>query len=230
MKLFLNIFFLSELKEIKNINCNYGIIANKNKDHSKFSKYLLMNNFNILVEKPLFLNKLLGQNLLFLSKELGLNISTKIFTKVEVESLEPEKVDENGWQSFKGEFKTNFILPSFIGFGNGITRGFGSIFSLNNLNNLEFKDSKEAPEDYVKEEINDDDAAISYVTVDDAPIISRRKKKKKFKTKKKPPYAKNHSRKIKYKEKNNNSIKQEVDSDDESRFNSEEYHKKQHDF
>ena len=71
---------------------------------------------------------------------------------------------------------------------------------------------------------------ISYVTVDDAPIISRRKKKKKFKTKKKPSYAKNNSRKIKYKEKNNNSIKKEVDSDDESRFNSEEYHKKQHDF
>ena len=37
-------------------------------------------------------------------------------------------------------------------------------------------------------------------------------------------------KKNKYKEKNNNSIKQEVDSDDESRFNSEEYHKKQHDF
>jgi len=181
-------------------------------------------------EKPLFLNKLLGQNLLFLSKELGLNISTKIFTKVEVENLEPEEVDENGWKSFSGEFKTNFILPSFIGFGNGITRGFGSIFSLNNLNNLEFRDSKETTKDYVKEEINDDDSAISYVTVDDAPIISRRKKKKKFKKKKKPHYAKNNSRKTKYKEKNNNTIKQEVDSDDESRFNSEEYHKKQHDF
>ena len=181
-------------------------------------------------EKPLFLNKLLGQNLLFLSKELGLNISTKIFTKVEVENLEPEEVDENGWKSFSGEFKTNFILPSFIGFGNGITRGFGSIFSLNNLNNLEFRDSKETTKDYVEEEINDDDSAISYVTVDDAPIISRRKKKKKFKKKKKPHYAKNNSRKTKYKEKNNNTIKQEVDSDDESRFNSEEYHKKQHDF
>jgi hypothetical protein len=181
-------------------------------------------------EKPLFLNKLLGQNLLFLSKELGLNISTKIFTKVEVESLEPEEVDENGWKSFKGEFKTNFILPSFIGFGNGITRGFGSIFSLNNINNLEFKDSKETSEDYVKEEIDAADAAISYVTVDDAPIMSRRKKKKKFKTKKKTPYAKSNSRKTKYKEKTNNSIKKETDSDDESRFNSEEYHKKQHDF
>ena len=65
-------------------------------------------------EKPLFLNKLLGQNLLFLSKELGLNISSKIFTKIEVESFEPEKVDENGWKSFKGEFKTNFIFSGFL--------------------------------------------------------------------------------------------------------------------
>ena len=181
-------------------------------------------------EKPLFLNKLLGQNLLFLSKELGLNISSKIFTKIEVESFEPEKVDENGWKSFKGEFKTNFILPSFIGFGNGITRGFGSIFSLNNINNLEFKDSKEVNEDYVKEEIDDSDAEISYVTVDDAPIISRGKKKKKFMSKKPLPQTKNNSRKNKFKEKSNNSIKKEVNNDDESRFNSEEYHKKQHDF
>jgi hypothetical protein len=180
-------------------------------------------------EKPLFLNKLLGQNLLFLSKELGLNISSKIFTKIEVESFEPEKVDENGWKSFKGEFKTNFILPSFIGFGNGITRGFGSIFSLNNINNLEFKDSKEVNEDYVKEEIDDSDAEISYVTVDDAPIISRGKKKKKFMSKKPLPQTKNNSRKNKFKEKSNNSIKKEVNND-ESRFNSEEYHKKQHDF
>jgi|TARA_B110000467_G_scaffold162215_1_gene184921 hypothetical protein len=181
-------------------------------------------------EKPLFLNKLLGQNLLFLSKELGLNISSKIFTKIEVESFEPEKVDENGWKSFKGEFKTNFILPSFIGFGNGITRGFGSIFSLNNINNLEFKDSKEVNEDYVKEEIDDSDAEISYVTVDDAPTISRRKKKKKFMSKKPLPQTKSNSRKNKFKEKSNNSIKKEVNNDDESRFNSEEYHKKQHDF
>tara|TARA_B110000914_G_scaffold40628_1_gene34021 strand:+ start:2409 stop:3371 length:963 start_codon:yes stop_codon:yes gene_type:complete len=180
-------------------------------------------------EKPLFLNKLLGQNLLFLSKELGLNISSKIFTKIEVESFEPEKVDENGWKSFKGEFKTNFILPSFIGFGNGITRGFGSIFSLNNINNLEFKDSKEVNEDYVKEEIDDSDAEISYVTVDDAPTISRRKKKKKFMSKKPLPQTKSNSRKNKFKEKSNNSIKKEVNND-ESRFNSEEYHKKQHDF
>ena len=33
------------------------------------------------------------------------------------------------------------MLPNFIGFGNGITRGFGSIFSLNHPNNLEFQNS-----------------------------------------------------------------------------------------
>ena len=34
------------------------------------------------------------------------------------------------------------MLPNFIGFGNGITRGFGSIFSLNHPNNLEFQTLK----------------------------------------------------------------------------------------
>lgn len=70
-KIIKNIFFLSELKEIKNINCNYGIVANKNKDHSNFSKYLLNNNFNILVEKPLFLNTAQYKKLLNLSYKRG---------------------------------------------------------------------------------------------------------------------------------------------------------------
>ena len=102
-------------------------------------------------EKILFLNKLLGQNLLFLSKELGLNIDSKIYTKVDVQDIEPKKHDENGWRSFDAEFKTNFVLPSYIGFGKGITRGYGSIFSLNQTNNLESQDSDE---DYTQEEIN----------------------------------------------------------------------------
>ena len=101
-------------------------------------------------EKILFLNKLLGQNLLFLSKELGLNIDSKIYTKIEVQDIEPNKHDENGWRSFDGEFKTNFMLPSYIGFGNGITRGYGSIFSLNHISNLE---SQGLDEDFSQEEL-----------------------------------------------------------------------------
>ena len=179
--------------------------------------------------KILFLNKLLGQNLLFLSKELGLDIESKIYTKVKVESIDPHNHEENGWRSFNGEFRTNFMLPNFIGFGNGITRGFGSIFSLNHPNNLEFQNSSKEVEDYTIEKINEDDNAISCVTINDAPVINNRKKKKRFKSKKKGFSKSNRPQKSRYKGKNNNVKKQEIDIDDESRFNSDEYHQKQHD-
>ena len=100
-------------------------------------------------EKPLFLNQLLGKNLLFIAKELGFDIKNKIFTKVSVNNLIPEKIDENGWGAFTGEFKTNFLLPSYIGLGNGITRGFGTLFSLNNSNGLIPGASKEKTEEYI---------------------------------------------------------------------------------
>ena len=179
--------------------------------------------------KILFLNKLLGQNLLFLSKELGLDTESKIYTKVKVESIDPHNHEENGWRSFNGEFRTNFMLPNFIGFGNGITRGFGSIFSLNHPNNLEFQNFSKEVEDYTIEKINEDDDTISCVTINDAPVINNRKKKKRFKSKKKGFSKSNRLQKSRYKGKNNNVKKQEIDIDDESRFNSEEYHQKQHD-
>ena len=179
--------------------------------------------------KNLFLNKLLGQNLLFLSKELGLNTDSKIYTKVELDSMDPHNHEENGWRSFNGKFRTNFMLPNFIGFGNGITRGFGSIFSLNHPNNLEFQNSSKELGEYTIEDINEDDTSISIVTINDAPVISNRKKKKRFKSKKKAFSKNNRPQKSRYKGKNNNVKKQEIDIDDESRFNSEEYHQKQHD-
>ena len=180
-------------------------------------------------DKILFLNKLLGQNLLFLSKELNLDIDSKIYTKVVVDSIDPYNHEENGWRSFNGEFRTNFMLPNFIGFGNGITRGFGSIFSLNHPNNLEFQNSSKELGKYTIEDINEDDNAMSCVTIKDAPVISNRRKKKRFKSKKKGFSKNNRLQKNRFKSKNNKLKNQEIDIDDESRFNSEEYHQKQHD-
>ena len=183
-------------------------------------------------EKPLFLNKLLGQNILFIAKEFGLDIKTKIFTKVNINNLSPDKIDENGWGAFTGEFRTNFILPSYIGLGNGITRGFGTLFSLNNPDSLITEGSKDKIEDYAEEEINEKDEAITFVTKDDVPVINKRKKQKKR-------YS-NHKKKKKVKHhrlnKNTNDVKSNRNYDntkkidDDSRFNSEEYHQKQHDF
>ena len=183
-------------------------------------------------EKPLFLNQLLGKNLLFIAKELGFDIKNKIFTKVSINNLIPEKIDENGWGAFTGEFKTNFLIPSYIGLGNGITRGFGTLFSLNNPNSLTPESSKEKPEKYIEEEINEEDEDITFVTIKDAPVINKRKKPKKRqayykktkKNKKQQPIRNKHII-----EKNNSKISNTKDIDDDSRFNSEEYHQKQHD-
>jgi len=176
-------------------------------------------------EKPLFLNKLLGQNLLFIAKELGEEIKTKIYTKVIADNNIPDKIDDNGWGAFTGEFKANFILPSYIGLGNGITRGYGTLFSLNNPNVLDVETFEEKTDDYIEEEINKDDELMTFVTIDDIPNINKRKRYKK----------RNHNYKRKRKnykygkQKTKTRVNKYNDIDDETRFNSEEYHKKQHD-
>ena len=183
-------------------------------------------------EKPLFLNKLLGQNLLFIAKELGEEVSKNIYIKVIVDNNIPEKIDDNGWGAFAGEFKTNFILPNYTGMGNGITRGYGTLYSLNNPNTLTEEHFKENTDDYLAEEINEEDELMTFVTIDDAPIINKRKKYKKRKNnyRKKRKNKTNNLSNSKYgKQKNQPQNKKYNDIDDETRFNSEEYHKKQHD-
>ena len=173
-------------------------------------------------EKPLFLNQLLGKNLLFIAKELGFDIKNKIFTKVSINNLIPEKIDENGWGAFTGEFKTNFLIPSYIGLGNGITRGFGTLFSLNNPNSLTPESSKEKPEKYIEEEINEEDENITFVTIKDAPVINKRKKPKKRQAYYKKTKKNKKQQPIKNKhiiEKNNSKISNTKDIDDDSRFN-----------
>ena len=182
-------------------------------------------------EKTLYLNKLFGLNILFLSKELGADLKSKIFTKVYLDSLIPEKLDENGWGTFTGEVKTNFILPNYIGMGNGITRGFGTIFSLNNPNSLIFDQLEESPDEYKQEDINVEEEDLSFVTMEDVPIINKRKKSKK--PKKRHPHNKNRKNinNKRFKKRHNKGQQQtnNNDLDDDSRFNSEEYHQKQHD-
>ena len=152
-------------------------------------------------------------------------------TKVNINNLSPDKIDENGWGAFTCEFRTNFNLPSYIGLGNGITRGFGTLFSLNNPDSLTTEGSKDKIEDYVEEEINEEDEAITFVTIDDVPVINKRKKQKKrynnHKKKKKEKHPRLNKKRDDVKSNRNNNT---VERDDDSKFNSAEYHQKQHDF
>ena len=203
-------------------------------------------------KKVSYLNRLLGNNLIFLSKEMGVPMEKGIYTKVEIPNLHPKSIDDNKWKSFKGEFKTNIILPNYIGLGNGITRGYGTISGLFNIDSVVF--DKELD----KEEIKDMDLVLptdlskqKKKTKDKKPIANRFKKEKSFKDTKKQSNKYSSGSKKNYYKKNRNHAKskrifsedfdvivdgnivaseKESDIQDDQRFNTEKHHKQQHKF
>lgn len=93
-------------------------------------------------ERVKFLSRLLSQNIVFLAKEMGLELQTKIYSKLGLETLYPKMVDDGQMGAFQGEFRTNFVLPNFLGVGNGITKGYGVLFSQFNPADFSFDESK----------------------------------------------------------------------------------------
>ncbi|MFB0515298.1 MAG: CRISPR-associated endonuclease Cas6 [Candidatus Neomarinimicrobiota bacterium] len=81
-------------------------------------------------ERAAFLNRLLVQNLLFIARELGFNISYTVSARVKLQSLTPRIVEDQGSGSFKGYFTCNMTLPDYLGLGNGITKGLGTIVQI----------------------------------------------------------------------------------------------------
>ena len=152
-------------------------------------------------ERVKFLRRLLSQNIAFIGKELGLRrLDTKIFVDIALDTLKPRIMDEGKNASFKGGFYTNFVLPNYIGIGNGITKGFGVLYSELNPSSIgkgdgvtkvsadSFSDLEELPKGWEQEAIDPNDI----------PKSKRRKQ------------SKNH------------------DQPNEPNFNTTEYHSKTH--
>ena len=142
-------------------------------NHMTGGKYRFLTN----QEKPSYLNRLLGQNIIFLANEVGINLEDNIYTKVKVSSLFPRPVDENKWGAFMGEFKTNFVLPNYIGVGNGITRGFGTIYGMFNPDSFSF-DEEELKQDFTSEtsEPFEEQDDLESVSASDVPKPKRKRR------------------------------------------------------
>lgn len=204
-------------------------------------------------EKPSFLNRLLGQNIVFMAKEVGIDLNDKVFTKVKVSSLFPKPVDENKWGAFMGEFKTNFVLPNYIGVGNGITRGYGTIYGMFNPETFSFDEDKLAKEksETPTETFTEDDDQIDSVEAHEVPKPKRRQRKprpkKTSRWKRKSSHQHNsQARGIRTggrffseefdieddKPQKGNMIADDKieESPDDSKFNTEKHHKRQHKF
>jgi len=193
------------------------------------SRYRFLNN----MERLTFLNRLLGQNIVFLSREMGMEIEDKIFTKVNLTSMFPKPVDERNWGAFSGEFRTNFLLPNYMGIGNGITRGYGAIYGMFNPHSFQF-DQKILDENGESEqEVESDSIAesdLEGISVEEVPKPNKNKLKKR---KKKKSTNKVLSEEFDIVEDEKPVKEQPVEEKEsldpeDAKFNSPEFHKKQH--
>ncbi len=154
----------------------------------------------------------------------------KILTDIELDDKSLSSFNENRDVGFEGSFLTNFTLPDFIGLGNGITRGYGSIKHEQKIKDKEVDTSKF----YMFDKKN-----ITSKSNNKKKLLKRRKKSlpKKITTNEENEINYNtlknnisnsvtKSKKTNFKK--NKKKKESEKSFGDINFNSEEYHKKQH--
>tara|TARA_B100001248_G_scaffold113142_1_gene84684 strand:+ start:5345 stop:6385 length:1041 start_codon:yes stop_codon:yes gene_type:complete len=204
-------------------------------------------------KKAAFLNKLLGNNLIFLAKEMGVSMRKGVYVKVKIPDLHPKSIDVNKWKAFNGEFKTNILLPNYIGLGNGITRGYGTIkgplnFDMISLDKeLSEQETKDMdlilPNDSKKQKKKAKSKKVGFDKINSyrkgKNTRSSKKNKKRYNLTKKSNVnrsIKNNTNRIFSEDfdiiADGNTIESEKNSDfqDDQRFNTEKHHKKQHKF
>ena len=181
-------------------------------------------------QKRKFLCELLTRNLVFLTSEFKIDVDEKILTDIELEDKSLSSFNDNRDVGFEGSFLTNFLLPDFIGLGNGITRGYGSIKhkqkiknseidtskfymldkkNINSKSNNKNRPTKKRKKSLPKKTIINEENEINYNTLKNNISNSAAKNKK------------TNSKKFKKKKASDRSF-------NNINFNSEEYHKKQH--
>ncbi len=190
-------------------------------------------------DRTAYLNRLLGQNIVFLAREMDVKLSDKVFTKLKLGSLFPKPVYENNWGSFTGEFQTNFILPNYIGLGNGITRGYGAIHGLYNPDDFKFDEkllSAEGLGSDLTSSIKEDET-IRSIKVKNVPKPRRKTSVKPAKIKVKKVLSEEYDieetqvKTVKSKPPQTPQPKKQTKKvSSENNFNTSEYHKKQHAF
>jgi|TARA_B100000959_G_scaffold24621_1_gene23856 hypothetical protein len=179
-------------------------------------------------ERIKYLSQLLTHNILFLGKEMGITIDTKVYTWLTLSSLFPKPVGEKNWGSFSGGFKTNFILPNYIGLGNGITRGFGTIYGFSDSDGFSFDEELLKEEPKFKEKTKKKPPPHKFKKKKGSDSQKTKEHTNSYKTKKK--------KNTKFKKKNHPQFVDQANDDkldnghNDFNFNRGKFHKKQHEF
>ncbi len=81
------------------------------------------------IEREDLLNKILIGNIISLSKGLEYTVSDTIHTWLDIEET-VVNFKNIEMTAFKGHFRTNFIIPDYLGIGKSVSRGFGTIIKV----------------------------------------------------------------------------------------------------
>ena len=84
-------------------------------------------------ERKIMLNKILVGNILSMSKGLGIIVNRRIHVKSNLEH-KPTDYKAVNMLGFTGEFRVNFKIPDFMGFGKGVSQGYGTVVKVNENN------------------------------------------------------------------------------------------------
>lgn len=78
------------------------------------------------IERKELLEKILIGNLISMAKGVNYNVDKRIIMKL---SISPVSVTLKGipMYGFIGNFKTNFLIPNYVGLGRSVSRGFGTV-------------------------------------------------------------------------------------------------------
>ncbi|MCK5684025.1 hypothetical protein KAJ27_07885 [bacterium] len=82
-------------------------------------------------ERVGYLNKILNRNIIFIIKEFQNLPEYKVINKIRLNGLKPMIAHSLNAGMFTGDFQVNIKLPNYIGMGNAISKGYGTIRLIN---------------------------------------------------------------------------------------------------
>ncbi len=78
------------------------------------------------IEKGELLKQVLIGNILSLAKGLNYTVEEKIYVWIDLEEISVNFKNIK-MKAFKGKFRTNFVIPNYLGIGKSVARGFGTV-------------------------------------------------------------------------------------------------------
>ncbi len=121
-------------KEIRLTESEFGI-SDTGQSYHFLTPWLALNQKNMKsymslpeAQKSLFLQKILIGNLLSVAKCFRYTVPTQIQVYHDLKQLQkPVRLKNLHLVGFRGSFYTNFNIPSYIGIGKGVSKGFGTV-------------------------------------------------------------------------------------------------------